>query len=74
MLAAGDGVDELAILIENLDFQVAKDMPALLVISNLRIRWAVASVESGISFGPTATHVKVLNHRPPGNQGCFFGH
>ena len=37
MLAAGDGVHQFAVLIEDLDLQIAEDMAAFLVVGDLRV-------------------------------------
>ena len=67
MLAPGNRVDKLSVRIEDLNLKIAKDMTALLVIGDERIRGPVGSTEGLITFGPAAFNLEVLNRRPPRN-------
>ena len=74
MLAAGNRVHQFAILIEDLDLQIAEDVAPFLVIGDLRIRGPTPAAESFVAFGPATLHVKVLDRRPAGKQRRIFRH
>ena len=61
MLASGDSIGQLAVLIKNLNFQIPEDVPRLLVVGNLRFRWPAAAVERLTSFRPAAAGFEVLD-------------
>src|ERR1700730_3903105 len=65
MLAPGNRVDKLSVGIEDLNLKIAKDVTALLVIRDERVRGPVRSTEGLITFGPATPNFEVLNRGPP---------
>ena len=74
MLAAGDGVDEIALGIEYLYLQVSKDMTGSLVVSDGCILGTTRTVEGVITLDPAGKSRDVLNGRGWGEEGGFGGH
>ena len=74
MLAAADGVEQLALLVENFDFHVAVNVAAALVVSNERTRRTAGTNESLIALRPRSIGVDVLHRRPAGDEGRSFRH
>ncbi len=61
MFAAGNGIEQFAVLVENLDLEVAKDVAASLVVSNESVAGAAAAKKSCVAFRPSSTGFNVLD-------------
>src|SRR5580704_10328978 len=73
-LASSDGVEQLAILIEDFDLQIAKDVAALLVVGDGCVTRTADADEGLVTLCPTGVSIEVLHCRPAFDEGRFFRH
>src|SRR5581483_8038936 len=74
MLAGSDGIDESALIVKDLDLQVAKDMARALVIRNRCFFRTILSVEGVCSLRPSALGLHPLHRRRSRQEACVFLH
>ena len=74
MFTARDRIEQLTVLIEDFNFQVAENMAALLVIGDESIRWTAETGEAFIAFRPAAVGIEVLDGRRSFEDGGILLH
>src|SRR5882757_4018772 len=74
MFTAGDRIQQLAIVIEDFNLQITKDVAALLIVSYKRIRRPAGTAERLVAFRPAAAGVHVLDRWPARKEDGIFLH
>jgi len=74
VLAAGDGIEQLAILIKDFDLKIAEDVAALLVVGDEGVDGTAGTGEGFVALGPAAVGVHVLDRGLAGEQDRVFLH
>src|SRR5579863_9547943 len=74
MFAARNRVNQFSVLIKDFDFQITKNMAALLVVIDERIGWPAWSGEARITLRPASIGVEILNGRRTFDESSVFRH